>query len=111
METLQYYDIMKEGVTKASAITILAQHLGIKKEEIIAIGDGGNDIEMLQTAGLKVAMKNASNSLKEIADFVTSEDNNAGGVGIFLYELFKQLQDREMRQKEAKKIEDEEQSL
>ncbi len=111
VETLQYYDIMKEGVTKASAITILAQHLGIKKEEIIAIGDGGNDIEMLQTAGLKVAMKNASNSLKEIADFVTSEDNNAGGVGIFLYELFKQLQDREMRQKEEKKIEDEEQSL
>ncbi len=107
VETLAYYDIMREGVTKASAIQVLAEHLRIKKEEIIAIGDGGNDIEMLQAAGLKVAMKNATDSLKEIADFITPENNNVGGVGIFLDELYKQLQNRENRTRELKDIDDE----
>ncbi len=114
VETLAYYDIMRAGVTKASAIQVLAKHLGIKKEEIIAIGDGGNDVEMLQVAGLKVAMKNATDALKEIADFVTPEDNNVGGVGSFLDVLYKQLQDREIRKNEARQLEDfddDEQSL
>ena len=104
VEKLAYYDIMREGVTKASAIEILARYLGIKKEEIIAIGDGGNDVEMLGAAGLKVAMKNATESLKEVADFITLEDNNAGGVGSFLDTLYKQLEDRENKEKEANKI-------
>ena len=95
IETLAYHDIMREGVTKASAIEKLAHHLGIKKEEIIAIGDGGNDVEMLQVAGLKIAMKNASPALKEIADIITPIDNNAGGVGRFLNILYRQLQNRQ----------------
>ena len=113
VETLAYYDIMREGVTKASAIAKLAEYLGIKKEEIIAIGDGGNDVEMLQAAGLKVAMKNATSALKEIADFITIEDNNAGGVGSFLDELYKQLEDRVTKENRTKKLEDidDEQSL
>lgn len=78
LKTLEYADIMREGVTKASAIDILAERLGIKREEIIAVGDGGNDREMLEAAGLKVAMKNAKESLKEIADVITPVDNNEG---------------------------------
>ncbi len=81
IETLGYFDIMREGVTKASAIQMLAKYLGIDKKEIIAIGDGGNDKEMLQAVGLKVAMKNAKPSLKEIADVITTVDNNAGRSG------------------------------
>lgn len=69
---------MREGVTKASAIEILAENLGIDKKEIIAVGDGGNDKEMLEAVGLKVAMKNAKPSLKEIADVITPVDNNEG---------------------------------
>lgn len=92
IEDILYHDIMKEGVTKASAIEILANHLKINKNEIIAIGDGGNDIEMLQTAGLKIAMSNASDSLKEIADIITEVDNNHGGVGAILNEVYKQLE-------------------
>ena len=113
VETLAYYDIMREGVTKASAIQVLAEYLGLKKEEIIAIGDGGNDVEMLQAAGLKVAMRNATDSLKEIADFITPEDNNLGGVGDFLDVLYKQLQDRKTTEKRTQKLEDidDEQSL
>ncbi len=79
LKTLRYFDIMREGVTKASAIEMLAERLGIEKKEIIAIGDGGNDIEMLQVAGLKVAMKNADPLLLDIKDiFITAVDNNEG---------------------------------
>lgn len=100
LKTLGYYDIMKKGVTKASAIETLAEHLGIDKKEIIAIGDGGNDIEMLQTAGLKIAMKNATESLKQIADVITPVDNNEGGVGSVLNLLHEQLRKKqEQREK------------
>ncbi len=94
IKTLAYYDIMQEGVTKASAITTLAEYLGIKKEEIIAIGDGGNDVEMFEVAGLKIAMKNGVEPLKEMADVVTLRDNNKGGVGLTLDSLHRQLQSR-----------------
>lgn len=95
IETICYHDIMREGVTKATAIEKLADYLGIEKREIIAIGDGGNDIEMLQEAGLKIAMKNASESLKEIADVVTSKDNNHGGVGVILNTLHRVLEKKQ----------------
>lgn len=98
IKTLAYHDIMREGVTKASAIEKLAEHLGIQKEEIIAMGDGGNDIEMLQTAGLKVAMQNATPKLKEIADIITPVDNNQGGVGMILEEIHAQLMRRTREQ-------------
>lgn len=92
LKSLAYYDIMKKGVTKASAIEILANHLGIKKKEIIAIGDGGNDKEMLEMAGLKIAMANATDELKEIADIVTKKDNNNGGVAEIVKQLYHQLE-------------------
>lgn len=95
IETICYHDIMREGVTKASAIETLAEHLGIEKREIIALGDGGNDIEMLQVAGLKIAMKNATDSLKEIADIITPKDNNHGGVGVILNNLHRVLEKKQ----------------
>lgn len=100
IETLCYHDIMKEGVTKASAIQVLANRLGIKKEEIIAVGDGGNDIEMLQTAGLKIAMKNATEKLKQVADFITPVDNNEGGVGRMMNVLYRGLGNERQPSKE-----------
>lgn len=107
IETICYHDIMKEGVTKATAIEKLAAYLGIEKREIIAIGDGGNDIEMLQEAGLKIAMKNASESLKEIADVVTSKDNNHGGVGVVLEDLYKILKKKQVEiRKRKERLED-----
>lgn len=100
IDTICYYDIMRQGVTKASAIEVLANHLNIKKEEIIAVGDGGNDIEMLQVAGLKIAMKNATKKLKEIADFVTQVDNNEGGVGRMMNVIYKALEHEKENSKE-----------
>lgn len=74
----KYIDVMKEGCSKKNAIYILADKLGIKKEEIIAMGDGNNDISMFECAGLKIAMENAEKHLKEKADFVTASNNNDG---------------------------------
>lgn len=74
----KYIDIMKKGCSKKKAIQILADRLGIKQEEIIVMGDGGNDISMFECAGLKIAMENAEPFLKEKADFVTASNNDSG---------------------------------
>ncbi|QCT03951.1 Cof-like hydrolase [Paenibacillus algicola] len=67
----------KEG-TKGHALTFLANHFGCKLEETIAIGDSWNDHEMLECAGLGVAMGNAIQPLKDIADYVTASNNEDG---------------------------------
>lgn len=54
--------------------------LGIKKEEIIAIGDNFNDLSMLNAAGLSIAVNNAVPPIKEIVDYVCECNNNEGAV-------------------------------
>ncbi|MCG0274866.1 MAG: Cof-type HAD-IIB family hydrolase [Thermosediminibacteraceae bacterium] len=71
-------DVLEGSVSKARGLEVLAQHLGIKREEIIAVGDNLNDIEMLQYAGLGVAMGNAPEMVKERADFVTAGNDEDG---------------------------------
>ena len=65
---------------------IVLNHLGIKKENTIAMGDSVNDIDMLKNAGTAVAVGNASDKIKEIADFV-STPSREGGVAYALQEL------------------------
>lgn len=67
----------KEG-TKGHAIAHMAQHIGCTLEEVIAIGDSWNDREMIEIAGLGVAMGNALPKLKELADYVTASNNEDG---------------------------------
>lgn len=69
--------VHKEG-TKGDAIRFLAEHFGLELEQIMAIGDSWNDREMLEAAGLGVAMGNAVDALKEIADYVTLSNNEDG---------------------------------
>jgi len=66
------------GVNKGSALAALARHLGIPREQTLAIGDERNDIEMLQWAGLGLAMGNASHVVKEAADVVLPSVAEAG---------------------------------
>ena len=54
----KFIDVMKKGCSKKNAIYYLADKLKIKKEEIIVMGDGSNDLSMFECAGLKIAMKN-----------------------------------------------------
>lgn len=67
----------KEG-TKGHAVTFLAEHFGCSLSEVIGIGDSWNDMEMLEVAGLGVAMGNAVPSLKEKADYITRTNNEDG---------------------------------
>jgi len=71
-------EFMKKGCNKATGIEKLAQHLGISNEEIIAIGDASNDKEMIEYAGLGVAMGNAEDEIKMLANFITKSNEEDG---------------------------------
>ncbi|WP_239614804.1 Cof-type HAD-IIB family hydrolase [Cohnella mopanensis] len=73
-----YLEFMHPEGTKGHALRFLAAHYGIPMEETIAMGDAMNDHEMVQAAGLGVAMENAVPALKEIADFITLSNNDDG---------------------------------
>ena len=65
-----YLEFTNINATKGSALEFLKEYWGIKTENVMAAGDQDNDYEMLQGAGVKVAMGNASKKLKEIADYI-----------------------------------------
>jgi len=79
-------DILDTGVSKAKGIAHVAKKLSIEQNQIIAIGDNLNDIEMIQYAGLGVAMGNALPEVKEKADYI-AESNDEDGLACFLEEL------------------------
>ena len=66
------------GVNKGIGLLKLGELLGIKREEIMACGDGMNDLEMIREAGLGVAMANAVQEVKDAADFVTDSNEKDG---------------------------------
>ncbi len=77
-------------VDKGSSLKMVAAYNGVKTEEIMAMGDSENDIEFLRVAGLKVAVNNADEELKAIADHVTTKsygDGVAEAVSQFILEL------------------------
>ncbi|MBL4930237.1 Cof-type HAD-IIB family hydrolase [Clostridium paridis] len=71
-------EFMNRGCNKASGLEKLGEYLGISKEEVIAIGDADNDVEMIEYAGLGVAMGNAKEEIKNIADFITKSNEEDG---------------------------------
>ncbi len=73
-----YLEIMSMDASKSAAVHMLEKRFGIRRDEIIAFGDGHNDIDMLQYAGTGVAMGNASKEVKQAADIVTDDNNSEG---------------------------------
>ncbi len=73
-----YLEINVKSVSKASAIRRIQKNFGVRTEEIVAFGDNYNDIEMLQYAGLGVAMGNAPDAVKKFADEVTASNLEDG---------------------------------
>lgn len=71
-------EVLTKGVNKAFGLEKLAKELNIQPSEIAAIGDAANDIEMLEYAGLAIAMGNASEEVKAISDIVTDTNENNG---------------------------------
>ncbi len=74
----QFTDIVAAGNSKSHGMDIICRHFGIRQEETLAFGDGGNDIDMLQWAGIGVAMGNAADEVKAVADMVTTDVDNEG---------------------------------
>ncbi len=73
-----YAEIVQAGYTKAGAIAVVLDALNIKPENSIAMGDSLNDYDMIEKAGIGVAMGNAIEEIKNIATFVTGHVNDAG---------------------------------
>ncbi|MDE7325168.1 MAG: HAD family hydrolase [Lachnospiraceae bacterium] len=73
-----HLDIFPKGINKGTALCIICEKKGIRKEETIAFGDQEPDIPMLEEASLSIAMGNAIDKLKEKADFITKTNNESG---------------------------------
>lgn len=78
-------EVMRKGMNKAVSLKQVADYFHIPQERIIAFGDEANDIEMIDYAGVGVAMENATEELKSVANYVTDTNENEG-VRIFLEE-------------------------
>ena len=77
---IEYYytEISLKNVDKWNAIEFIAQKMNVERNEIMAIGDNMNDKIMIENAGLGVAMGQSTPRITEIADFVTSDNNDEG---------------------------------
>lgn len=75
------------GVTKSSGMELIIRHLGFSKDDIIAFGDGPNDIDMIAYAGIGIAMGNAVEEVKQVADKVTAPVGEHG-IAKALQELY-----------------------
>ncbi|GAB6138041.1 Cof-type HAD-IIB family hydrolase [Halanaerobaculum tunisiense] len=73
-----FIEIMTPDVSKAAALDRVAEKAGIAAEDIVAIGDSYNDLEMIDYAGLGVAVDNARGQVKEVADYITLSNDEAG---------------------------------
>lgn len=82
------YEIYKYGSSKLTAVHWVAEHFNIDPKNIIAFGDGLNDIEMIQGVALGIAMPNGSEELKKVAKIILDIDNDHAGVGLFLESYF-----------------------
>ena len=73
-----FLEVINKESNKGVGLKALADTLGVKKEEIIACGDASNDLAMIEYAGLGVAMENATDDVKEIANYQTKSNNEDG---------------------------------
>lgn len=78
-----FMEIYSKQASKGKALQTICSKENLKKENVLAFGDGNNDIDLFKESGFSVAMKNATDTLKKFAQF-TTEDYNNDGVGLFL---------------------------
>lgn len=73
-----FIEVNDKGISKGKALEVLCEKLNITKDEMLAIGDGLNDLSMIEFAGIGVAMGNANDKLKEKADYITKSNDEDG---------------------------------
>ncbi len=83
-----FMEYIKKGTGKGDGVLKLASILDIPVSDTVCVGDERNDISMVTVAGVGVAMSNGREELKEVADYVTENDNNHGGIAEVIYKYF-----------------------
>lgn len=73
-----FLELLNPSSNKGAGVAMLAEHLNIKASEVICMGDAGNDHHMIQYAGLGVAMGNATEDTKALANHITDSNDNDG---------------------------------
>ncbi|AGK96188.1 sugar-phosphatase [Clostridium pasteurianum] len=73
-----FLEFLNKESNKGTGVKLLSEKLGIKQDEIICVGDADNDKHMIEYAGLGVAMGNADDKIKELANFVTKSNEDNG---------------------------------
>lgn len=93
VKSMPYFcEVTHPEATKYHSIKFLTKHFGFNQDEVMAIGDQDNDIGLLKAGGIKIAMGNATENLKKVADYVTDTVNNNGfvkAVERFIYDEIK----------------------
>lgn len=82
-----FLELVPQGIDKARSLTVLLDELGMTREQMVAMGDGYNDLSMIRFAGMGVAMANAQEPVKKAADYITLS-NDEDGVAAAVEKLF-----------------------
>ena len=83
----EYLDIIPVGINKEQALEVLEEYLKIDKSEVLAIGDNLNDLEMVKDSGIGIAVANAYDELKEVANYTTTTTAQNGGFAEAIYKF------------------------
>ena len=73
-----FLELLPLGIDKAKSLAVLLERIGLTREEMMACGDGFNDLSMIQFAGMGVAMANAQDVVKEAANHITVSNEECG---------------------------------
>ena len=77
-------ELLRGDVCKGMGLKALCERRGISVDDVVAFGDGENDIEFIQFAGVGIAMKNGRDAVKRVADRITDKTNGEDGVAAML---------------------------
>jgi len=83
----RYIEFNHKGVNKGAGLLSLANLLGVKQEETIAIGDNFNDLSMIKVAGLGIGVQNAAEGMKKDCDYITKATCNENAVAEVIYKF------------------------
>ena len=76
--TPYFLEFLNKEVNKGTGVKLLADHLGVKQEEVMTFGDAENDLDMIVYAGMGVAMANGFEEVKEAANYITDSNEEDG---------------------------------
>ena len=79
----RYLELLPEGVNKGTAVEVLAEYMKVPIKEVVCFGDNLNDLEMIQKAGLGIAMGNGHLDLKKAADIIAPPNTESGLAAVF----------------------------